>query len=366
MQRCSYTKPNNTAMEEGKSDLHKERFLPFLKFLKGKEAYLALSGGGLALVCHIAVIRLIETFGIEIKKVYGTSAGAVIGGLYAAGLSSVQMEEAVLKLKSPDDLFGRRSRHFLYRALKSEFQASVMNRGFMSAGIYTSTSLEKYFEDVIRRNVGRVPQLGELKIPFTAVSLNIGSGKAPDIGLSLKEDFSSETSPSVSLKDAMVASLSIPGIFPPKKIKGYYYIDGGVVEHLPIVSAYEDWLHSKRLGRNKAVVIAVNLGYGGARLTKSVAIKPHDMVIYATSIQGKIIDQYNLLRVHKPNKGFSVILLKPRCYDIGLTDFDKIPKAIVKSFDTTLNQLQGDRFLHETEEDVAKARLMLGLGEKSR
>jgi hypothetical protein len=62
-------KRRSLGMEEGKSDLQKESFLPFLKFLKGKEVYLALAGGELALVCHIAVMRLIETFDIKIKEV---------------------------------------------------------------------------------------------------------------------------------------------------------------------------------------------------------------------------------------------------------------------------------------------------------
>ena len=330
---------------------------PFLNFTKDKRLFLALSGGGLALVAHIAVIRLIETYGLKVERVYGSSAGAVIGGMYAAGMDSESMKEAVLKLENPDDLFGRGSRHFLYRAIKSEFFA----REFRSAGIFDGERLEQYLEEVLVQNFGRVPSLGDLKVPFTAVAFNMGSGMSPDIGLSVKQLFSGERTPEVSLKDAIVAS--IPGVFPPKKIGRYYFIDGGVVEHLPIVSAYEDWLQSKRFFRGSLLILAVNLGYGGVSLRESTNVKPHDLVLYATGIQGKTIDEYNLLRVHKPKKGAHVVLVKPRCYDMRLTDFEKIPGAIERSYRAVERQLSGSTFLRETEEDVRKARIMLGLGD---
>jgi len=336
-----------------------ERFQVFFDFIKDKKIYLALSGGGLALVCHIAVIRFIEEFDIDVERVYGTSAGALIGGMYAAGMSSEQMQESVLRLKNPDDLFGRGSRHFLYRAIKSEF----FNREFRSAGIYDGKRLESYIEEELVRSLGRVPSLGELALPFSAVTFNLGSGQNTDTGLSVKQVFSNERTPEISLKDAVVASISIPGIFPPKKIGGYYYIDGGVVEHLPIVTAYEDWLGSKRFFRRNVVILAVNLGYGGMKLRESSNVRPHDMVLYATSIQGKTIDQYSLLRVHRPKKGSSVVLLKPRCYDIGLVDFQKIPGAIEISYEKIKDQLEGETFLKETEEDIEKGRKALGLSD---
>jgi NTE family protein len=336
-----------------------ERFQPFFDFIKDKKLYLALSGGGLALVCHIAVIRFIETFGIDVERVYGTSAGALVGGMFAAGMSSEQMQESVLRLKDPDDLFGRGSRHFLYRVVKSEF----FNREFRSAGIYDGKRLESYIEEELVRSLGRVPSLGELQLPFSAVAFNLGSGRNTNAGRSVKQVFSKERTPELSLKDAVVASISIPGIFPPKKIGRYYYIDGGVVEHLPIVTAYEDWLGSKRFFKRNVAILAVNLGYGGVKLRESSNVRPHDMVLYATSIQGKTIDQYSLLRVHRPKKGSSVVLLKPRCYDIGLTDFQKIPGAIEISYKQIKEQLAGRNFLKETVEDIEKGKRTLGLSD---
>ena len=85
------------------------------------------------------------------------------------------------------------------------------------------------------------------------------------------------------------------------------------------------------------------------------------MILYAFNLRGKQITQYSLLRIHEPKNGCSVVLLKPRCYDINLTDFDKIPGALEKSYRNIQQQLEGDNFLKETEEDIYKVRRLLGI-----
>jgi len=342
----------------------KKRFKPFLDLTKGKKVYLALSGGGLALVCHIGIVRLIELLGIKVEKVFGTSAGAIIGGLYAAGLTSEQMEDAALRLSDPDDLFGRFSKHVILRAVKGEFQANFVKGGFQNSGIYDAKRLEEYIEEKIIDYFGKVPLLGELQKSYSAIAFNIGSGKLNDIGLSSKKIFSTDETPEVSLKDAIIASISIPGIFMPKKIGDFYYIDGSVVENLPVISAYEDWRKKKKFYGKNLVIIAVDIGYGGETLVDSERIKPHDMMLYSIGIGGKTINLYSLLRVHKPRNGSQVVLLKPRRYNIGLTDFEKIPFAIEKSYKAIVKQLEGKNYLNETHEDIKKARIMLGINEK--
>ena len=206
-----------------------------------------------------------------------------------------------------------------------------------------------------------MPLLGELKIPYSAIAFDIGDDSDNGHRLSSKKIFSTERTPEVSLKDAIVASISIPGVFPPKKIGSHYYIDGGVVENLPIVTAYEDWLNRKKFYQKNLVILGVDLGYGGETIKVKRNIKPHDLLIYAFSIEGKTINQYSLLRVHNPRRGSNVVLLKPRCYDIGLTDFEKIPKALASSYSRMCEQIKGKGFLAETQEDIEKAKIMLGI-----
>jgi len=342
----------------------RRRFKPFLDLIRGKKVYLALSGGGLGLVCHIEIIKIIELLDIKIEKVFGTSAGALIGGLYAAGLTSGKMKDAVMKLNNPDSIFGKYSRHILLRAAKSEFQANFVGGGFKNSGIYNGDKLENYIEEGIVKFFGKVPLLGDLQKSFSAISFNIGSGRKDDVGVNVKKVFSKEETPRVSLKDAILASISIPGVFKPKKIGDSYYIDGSVIENLPIISAYEDWRREKRFYGKNLVTIAVDLGYGGETLVDTADIMPHDMMLYAIGVGGKAINQYSLLRVHKPRKGSQVILLKPRRYDIGLTDFQKIPYTLSKSYETIVKQLEGRNYLHETHKDIKEAKRMLGINEK--
>ena len=349
---------------DDKSILKKDEVKPFLNFLKGKRIYLALSGGGLALVCHISIIRILEELGIKVERVYGTSAGSVIGGLYSAGLKWKQMRDAAFQLKKPDDLFGIGSKHIIIRAIKSEIEATFKKMDYPRAAIYNNKRLELYVESTILNFFGRIPLLGELKLPFSAIAFDIGDDSNEGQRLSSKKVFSSENTPEITLKDAILASISIPGVFPPKKIGSHYYIDGGVIENLPIVTAYEDWISKKRFYQKNLVILGVDLGYGGETLKMKKNIKPHDLLIYAFSVEGKTINQYSLLRVHKPRKGSNVILLKPRCYDIGLTDFEKIPKAMINSYKRMCEQIKGKRFLDETQEDIEKARIMLGIKEK--
>jgi len=355
-----------TRVQEVKKEgeLARERFKPFLNFIKGKKVYLALSGGGLPLVCHIAILRFFENFNIQVEKIYGASAGAVIGGFYAAGLNASQLKEAALCLKNPDEVFGKGSRHLVYRAVRSELHAHFNKGGFKNSAIYDGRRLERYIEKSFIELFGYVPLFKDLKSDFTAVAFNIGTGKSLDAGSSAKKLFSTAETPYVSLKDAIIASISIPGIFPPIKIDDHYYIDGGIAEHLPIISAYEDWLKVRKFYEKNLVIVAVDLGYLGETMREKSIIRPYDMVMYSFNVRGKEITHYSLLRTHQPKKGSHVVLLKPRCYDMGITDFEKIPGAIEKSYENILNQLEGDNFLKETQEDIKKARIMLGVNER--
>jgi len=339
------------------------RFKPFLDFLRGKRVYLALSSGGLPLVCHISVLRFIETYNIPVEKIYGVSAGAVVGGFYSAGMSASQLRESALSLKNPDDLFGRWSRHMLFRAMKAELQSFFTKEGAINSSIYDGKKLERFVEQTFIEFFGKAPMFRDLQRYFAAVAFNIGTGEALDAGKSEKAVFSPSATPDVSVKDAIVASMSIPGVLPPKKIGGNYYLDGGIAEHLPIITAFEDWLDEKRRNRKKLVIIAVDLGYLGEKLRNRTEIKVHDMLTYAFNVRGKLLTQLSLLRAHKPSAGSFVVLLKPRCYDIGLTEFEKIPGAMDASYNRIMKQLEGHNFLKETEEDLGKARKMLGINE---
>ncbi|MCK4915397.1 MAG: patatin-like phospholipase family protein [Candidatus Eisenbacteria sp.] len=343
----------------------KKQFSPLLRFLRRKRVVVALSGGGMAMSCHVSVLRVLELLGVPVAAIYGTSAGAVIGGLRAAGLTVAQLEEVMLDITHPDELFGFAARHPAMRLVAGEVIRAFAGRSFDRAGVYDSTRLGEYLSNLLQRYAGGAPKFSDLAIPFSCVAFDIGTGR-PEPQRREKTTkcvFCRETSPDLSLADAIGASMAIPGTLPPKKIGSRFYIDGATVEHLPIATAFHDWQSARRLGRRRTAVIAVDLGYGGNAPREEAVSHPMSLVLYSNSIQSRAITDYNLLHCHRPRRGFSVILLRPRTIGVGLCDIEKIPSVMKTAYEETLRQLSGSGFLDLTAEHTRRATAFLGLGD---
>ena len=353
--------PAGRTLEGEDLERWRRRFGPFLKHIRKKRVVLALSGGGLAFPCHVSTLRVLELLRVPVSAVYGTSAGAVIGGLYAAGLSTGDLERTMLAIESPEELFGFAARFPALRLVSAEIVRKLRGATFESLGIYDLSTVEQFVERILVEYVGRVPTLGELEVDFSCIAYDIGTGERrpgkPE--MTRKKVFSTRRTPDVRLSDAIAASMSIPGILTPKKINGRHYIDGGPVEHLPISTAHDDWA-SGGLFRKKVVTIGVDLGYGGEALTIEHLANPVDLILYTNSVQSRTITQYNLLRCHSPRRGHTVVLVRPKTMHIGLADIEKIPLAIRSAYVETVEQLAGPGFLRQTEAEIAKTQSLLG------
>ncbi len=161
---------------------------------------LALSSGGARGMAHIGVLRVLEREGIPIDALAGTSIGALIGGLYAAGYSIDNIDRFALhfqnKLKLRDGLL----------------DLNLPPRSGLIRGRRLRTYLEQVFEGIT---------FEELKIPFYVVATDVLSG----------EEVVFEKG---SLADAVRASASIIGLFSPYHFNDRYLVDGGAVNPLPI------------------------------------------------------------------------------------------------------------------------------------
>jgi len=183
---------------------------------------LALSGGAARGIAHIGVLRALEENAIPIDAIAGASAGALVGGLYAAGLSIAQLEEMARKF---------RWRH--------------MGRiGFSRLGLQSSAPMEKF----LRANLP-VTRFEDLKIPFAALATDLRNGTA------------------VVLRDtgdiplAIRASNCLPAFYVPvRDPEGRLLVDGGLVANLPIS-------YTRDLGAD--IVIAVDVGADGARFMET-------------------------------------------------------------------------------------------------
>lgn len=178
-----------------------------------RDIALVLSSGGARGFAHIGVIKVLEQNGYRIRSVAGTSMGALVGGIYATGQLS-QFEEWVSALD--------------IREVLRLTDLTVSNKGLVKG----KKIIDKMKEIVPDRNIEDLP------IPFCAVATDIING--------------TETAFTCGkLFDAIRASISIPTVFQPFKIGSNYFVDGGVVNPVPINRV-------KRHKNDLLVVVAVN------------------------------------------------------------------------------------------------------------
>ncbi len=178
----------------------------------GPRIGLALGGGAARGFAHIGVLRTLEKHGIRPHVVAGTSIGAVVGGLWAAG-----------KL---DDL------EAWARSLKKRDVLALLDFTIASPGLIGG----KRLVELMRRYVSAV-QIEEMETVFAAIATELGSGH--EIWLTRGD-----------LIEAIHASYCLPGIFNPVKVGGRWLMDGALVNPIPVSAA-------RAMGAR--VVIAVNL-----------------------------------------------------------------------------------------------------------
>ncbi|WP_292890290.1 patatin-like phospholipase family protein [Nonlabens sp.] len=155
---------------------------------------LALSGGGVRGVAHAGVIKALQEHGILINQISGTSAGALVGALYAKG---IEMEE----------IFHFFEKSTLFDPRKIAFKQA----GFIKSSVFT-----EHLASYIPEN-----SFDSLEIPLRVTATNLYAGK-------LKIFTEGE------LYLPILASAAFPGIFTPVEIEGNTYVDGGVLNNFPI------------------------------------------------------------------------------------------------------------------------------------
>ncbi|MDH4049556.1 MAG: patatin-like phospholipase family protein [Gammaproteobacteria bacterium] len=189
---------------------------------------LALSGGGTKAGAHIGVLRVLEENHVPIDYIAGTSAGAIIGSLYAAGLTLDEIEAAIAGIDWEDMLQDAPPRRDLpFRRKRDDFSYLVKYRpGYnngsieLPMGLIQGQKVTQFFRRYLQPH--SVSQdFDALPIPLRVVATDLVSGQAVVIG-------------SGDLPLAVRASMSIPVLFAPVEIDGRRLIDGGPSNNLPI------------------------------------------------------------------------------------------------------------------------------------
>ena len=189
---------------------------------------LVLGGGGARGAAHIGVLKELERLQIPIDAIAGTSMGAIVGGLYASGMSPAELETVVAELDWARALKDEPSRSDLRYRRKQDEQRFPINPdvGFDSDGLKLPLGLiQGQRLDLILRELtidsSHIDDFDDLAIPFRAVASDIETGESHVMG---KGD----------LATAIRASMSVPGVFAPVQIDGHMLVDGGISGNLPI------------------------------------------------------------------------------------------------------------------------------------
>src|SRR6267142_7025047 len=185
---------------------------------------LVLEGGGALGLAHIGVLRWLEENHIPVDRLAGTSMGAFIGALYASGKSIDEIQTMamgnadVFMLQAPynDVSFRRREdRKDLPQAITLDLNGGIGLRNSVLLDTGLNELLREQFNAYNNENVS----FDQLPIPFRCVATDLNA-LAPVV-------FSKG-----SVAEAVRASISIPGIFPPVKYNGHYLVDGAIVDNL--------------------------------------------------------------------------------------------------------------------------------------
>jgi NTE family protein len=189
---------------------------------------LVLSGGGARGMAHIGVLKILEDLKIPIDCIAGTSMGAIVGGLYASGMTAAQIDVTMRSLDWQEafrdapprrDLAFRRKqddRNFLVELpLGLKHGKVLLPKGFIQGQKLQETLRQ------LTLPFSNSTDFDLLPTPFRAVATDLETGNAV---LMDKGD----------LSIAMRASMSAPGVFAPVELNGRLLVDGGLAENLPI------------------------------------------------------------------------------------------------------------------------------------
>ncbi|MDT0139990.1 patatin-like phospholipase family protein [Acidovorax sp. PRC11] len=231
---------------------------------------IALGGGAAKGFAHIGVIKMLEANGFAPAVVAGTSAGSVVGALYASGMNAFELQEKAVALD----------------------EAKIRDLQLASGGLILGQKLEDYVNAQLRNQ-----PIERLARPFAAVATRLEDGERTVFTRG-------------NTGQAVRASSSIPGVFQPVAIGKVHFVDGGVVSPVPVDAA-------RQLGAD--VVVAVDISNRARGQAPAGMLGTLGQSI---AIMGQKLGQAELARAD--------VVVRPQVLDIGAADFTQRASAILE------------------------------------
>jgi NTE family protein len=240
---------------------------------------LVLGAGSSRGFAHIGVLKILESNGIPIHLIVGTSVGSLVGCLYAYGYNAFQLQKISFSIEKGDVI-----------------DLTIPDNGFIKG-----EKLEEFVNNTLKKT-----PMERLGIPFYAVATDIQNGQEVVFGKG-------------NTGTAVRASCSIPGVFRPVKIGNKMYVDGGVVSPVAVEAA-------RRLGAD--IVIAVDISTSVERHLPEHTIET-------------ILQSLNIMysRLASIQLSMADVVIKPKVGHIDPSDFSKRHEAILEGEKAALEAL---------------------------
>ena len=222
---------------------------------------LALGGGAARGFAHIGVIKALEAQGIIPDIVVGTSAGAVVGALYAAGNNGFELQKLAHKLD----------------------ETKLADWSMPDRGVLKGDGLQKFVNDAVANR-----PIETLKKPFAVVATDLHSGEAilfrtGNTGMAVR------------------ASATVPGVFKPVAINGHEYVDGGLSSLVPVRFA-------RQIGADVVIAVDISAPPGNRPVRGTL-----DILLQTFTIMGQNLARYELKDAD--------VVIRPLVGNVGSTDF---------------------------------------------
>ena len=268
---------------------------------------LVLSGGAARGLTHIGVLKALEEQGVVIDAIAGTSMGAVVGGLYAAGYKVAELEQLATELDwqqalsdAPprEDIPVRRKqddRDFLVKQKLSFRDDGSLG---LPLGVLQGQNLALLLEKLFAR-AGAVEDFDQLPIPFRAVAADIASGDTVVFSHG-------------HLALAVRASMSIPALLTPVEVEGRLLVDGGISNNIPVDIA-------RQMDVDRVIVVDI-----GSPLADTEALQTvFNILNQSVALLTRRNSEAQLATLQPQD-----ILVQPPLAGFGVTDFARAPDMI--------------------------------------
>jgi len=263
-----------------------------------KKCGLALGGGAARGIAHIGVLKVLQKEGVQVDMIAGTSAGAIVGALYAQGKDAEVIANLTLNLT--------RKRMFSFLDLTLPKKSLVQ---------------EKRIEVLLHAIIGSDIGIDDLKIPFACIATDIITGQEVIINRG-------------SLIEGIRASISIPVIFEPARWEGRFLVDGGLVNPVPVSTL-------TKMGADFIIAVNVIPSFNAKihKPQKSEAPGILDTLMHSIYI--------GTSQLAKQCLAGADIIIEPQVQNIGASNFHRAEECIS----------QGEK---AAQESLAKIRTQLG------